>query len=173
MLEAEKGQSDAPYKSQSFSGPGALTGPGRGRPGLAWHLGTSPCPYEETLSSAPHPQDGRRRDLSQPISNLAEQRLYPLLPWQPAFSSASLALCMWYRDDRQGRVGGIWRGTGGTQQAAGPQRWWAWRGEFPGGDNWEGSEACHWKVGRNWGPLQVGGDTEAVTNRVNEGHIYI
>lgn len=30
------------------------------------------------------PSDGRRRDLSQPISSLAEQGLYPLLLWQPA-----------------------------------------------------------------------------------------
>ena len=40
--------------------------------------------------------------MSQPISSLAERGLYPPLPWQPAFSSGSLALCTWYRNDRAG-----------------------------------------------------------------------
>lgn len=83
-----KGEANAPHGRRSFSGSGAVTGPGEGTPELALQPGSSPCP-SETLPSAPHPQDGRRRDLSQPISSLAEQRLYPPLPWQPAFSSGS------------------------------------------------------------------------------------
>lgn len=55
----------------------------------------------------------------QPISTLAEQRLYAPLPWQPASSSGSLALCTWYRNDSRGRVGRIRGGMGTTQQAAG------------------------------------------------------
>lgn len=85
---------------------------------LGWAACTSPRP-SETLPSVPHPQDSRRWDSPQPISSLAEQGLYPPLPWQPAFSSGSPALCAWCRDDRQGRIN--WGRTGVTQQAAGPQ----------------------------------------------------
>lgn len=114
-----KSEANVPHGRWGFSGPGALTGLGEDNPGLARQPGSSPCP-SETLPSAPHPQDGRRRDLSQPISGFSEQRLYPLLPWQPTFSSGSLTLCTRYRDDRQGGFGGIGRGMGATQQAAGP-----------------------------------------------------
>lgn len=126
-----KGKASSPYGRWGFSGPGALTGPGRGSPGLAQKPGSSSCP-SETLPSAPHPQDGRRRDVRQPISSLAKQRLYPLLPWQPAFSSGCLTLCTWYRERQAGRVWGNWERDGSRPQAAGPYDWWAWRGGDPG-----------------------------------------
>lgn len=72
-----KSEANAPHGRWGFSGPGAPTGLGGDNPGLARQPGSSPCP-SETLPSAPHPQDGRRRDLSQPISSFSEQRLYPL-----------------------------------------------------------------------------------------------
>lgn len=106
-----KGEANAPHRRQSFPGPGLRAGPEGDRPGLAGHPGISPCP-SETLPSGPSPQDGRRRDLSRPISSLAEQGFYPPLPRQLAFSSGSLALCTWYRDDRQGGFGGIRAGGG-------------------------------------------------------------
>lgn len=107
-----KGEASVPRGRLSSSGPGGSDRARRGksRAGKAhWYLS---LPIK-TLSSAPHPQDGGRRDVSQPISRLAEQGLYPLLPWQPAFPSGSLALCTWYRNDSQGRVGRI-RGRMGT-----------------------------------------------------------
>lgn len=46
-----------------------------------------------------------------------------------------------------------------TRQITPPHSWRAWRGGDPGWDTWEGLEACLLRVGRDWGPWQVGGDT--------------
>lgn len=111
---SREGARPTPPTGDSFSGPGALPGLGGG-PGLG-SLYISPPIGDPSL--CPHPQDSRRWDPPPPISSLAEQGLYPPLPWQPAFSG-SPALCTWCRDDRQGRIN--WGRMGVTQQAAGPQ----------------------------------------------------
>lgn len=58
--------------------------------------------------------------MSQPISTLAEQGLYPPLSWQPASSSGSLALCTWYRNDSPDRVGRIRGGWEPPSRLLGP-----------------------------------------------------
>lgn len=142
----------------------ALSGPGAGGPGLAQHPGTSPCP-SETLPSTPHSQNGRRWDLSQPISSLAEQGLYPLLPWQPASFSGS-QYCA--------------RGTGGQDWEKAERNKLPSRllGPKTSGSREERTPAhkgglmvfADWELGEIGGLWQVGGATEAVTSRANEGH---
>ena len=117
---SREGARPTPPTGDSFSGPGALPGLGGG-PGLG-SLYISPPIRDPSL--CPHPQDSRRWDLPPPISSLAEQGLYPPLPWQPGFSSGSPALCTWCRDDRQGRIN-LGR-MGVTQQAAGLQEEALW-----------------------------------------------
>lgn len=86
-------------------------------PEPAWHPGTSPC-HPRPFPRHPHIQDGRRWDLSRPISSQTVQGLYPLLPWQPAFFSGSLYCTRGSADDRES---GIQGGMRVAQQELGPK----------------------------------------------------